>query len=503
MKTSRTKNSTRNILWGLVNKGIGIILPFLMRTLIIYILGIQYAGLNSLFTSVLGMLSLAELGVGNALTFSMYEPAAKDDYKQLSALLNYYKKCYRIIGCVILVIGVMIIPFLPLLINGGYPDDINIYVLYCIYLFNTIISYFMYAYRGSVLYAYQRNDIQSNIATIMQIVQYSFQIVLLLIFYNYYVYIIVTPFISIGTNILTAYFTKRMFPQIKCIGKLEKKKKMDISQKVKGMIYQKIGGVVLGSVDNIVISVFLGLTLLGIYNNYYMIITALFGILSVLMNSIIPSIGNAINEKNRDENYKDFCKFNFAYYWIVTWFSACMIGLYQPFMKLWVGEKYVVSDNLMILFVLYFFIYKWMDMGYVYQEAAGMWWETRYVPIIAAVINLVINIILVQIIGLAGILISTIISVICVYNTGYMYIIFKNYFMKPIKYYAINQVKYAAVAFVGIALTYFICNNILQNGIIGLVEKLLICIILPNIYLVLIWHRTAEYKEICKMIKKL
>lgn len=503
MKASRTKNSSRNIFWGLINKIIGIIMPFLMRTLIIYILGIQYAGLNSLFTSVLGMLSLAELGIGSALTFSMYEPAANDDYSQLSALLNFYKKCYREIGIIISVIGIIIVPFIPKLIEGGYPNDINIYVLYGIYLFNSVISYFMYAYRGSILVAYQRNDIQSNIATIMQLVQYGFQIILLLVFQDYYAYIVVTPFISVGTNILTAIYSKKMFPQIKCVGEIDRQKKSDISQKVKGMIYQKIGGVVLSSVDNIVISAFLGLTLLGIYNNYYMVITAIFGILSVVMNSIIPSIGNAINEKSIEDNYMDFRKFNFVYYWIVTWFASCMIGLYQPFIRIWIGEKYLVSNGLMILFVVYFFIHKWMDMGYVYQEATGMWWETRYVPIIAAVINLLVNIILVQIIGLAGILISTIISVLFVYNTGYIYIIFKNYFRKPIKPYAISQVKYAIGALLTIGMTYCICANIHFDGIISILEKVIVCAVLPNIFMILLWNKSVEFKSIYGMLKRL
>ena len=497
---NRTKNASRNVFWGLVNMLFSRIMPFVVRTIIIRVLGIQYAGLGSLFTSLLSMLSLAELGIGSALTYGMYKPAATENTKELSALLNLYKKCYRIIGFIVLALGVVMIPFLRYTIKDGYPDDINIYLLFAIYLFNTTISYFMYAYKSSVLIAFQRTDIKSNIATILIILQNMMQIIVLVLFKNYYYYILVTPIISVLTNILTSMYVDRNYPEIKCAGEVDRETKDSIITNVKGMIFQKIGGIVLTSVDNIVISAFLGLVILGVYNNYYLILYALDGMLNTVMNAIIPSVGNAINTKSVDDNYKDFCRFNLTYYWIVVICSCCLIGLYQPFIELWVGEEYVLSNRMMCLFVANFFIHKWMDMGYVYQEATGMWWHTRYIPLLAATLNLTVNIILVNTIGLAGVLISTIVSVLFVYNVGFAYVMFKQYFKRSALPYVFRQGLYLITAALTITATYLICRNIVLTPIIALGVRLIICVAVSNIFMFVFWNRTEEFKGMMPVV---
>lgn len=504
MKDSRTKNSVRNILWGVINRIIGIIMPFLIRTLLIYVLGVQFVGLSSLFSSILGVLNLAELGIGSALTYTMYEPAVNEDTKMLSTLLNFYKRCYRIIGIIILSIGLVIMPFIKNFINGQYPAGINLYILYGVYLFNTVISYFMFAYKGAVLTVYQRNDIKSNIATVWQLLQYFIQIMLLLIFKNYYAYIIVTPFISIGSNIVTAYYTDKLYPEIICSGMIDNKIKKDIIKKIKGMFFQKIGNVVLSSVDNIVISSFLDLSILAIYNNYYLIIGSLFGILAVLMNSIIPSIGNAIYTKSLDENYADFKKFNFIYVWIVSWFAVCFLCLSQPFIMLWLkNEDFLLPDNLIFIFVCYFFIYKWMDINYVYQEAAGLWWENRYIPLIAAIANLIVNISLVHIIGLSGILISTIMSTLLIYDVGYIRIIFKYFLKRSPKEYIFRQLYYAAITVIVMLITYNICMNIHKEGISEIFWKAILCIFIPNFIFTIFYHKLPEFAQSVCLVKKI
>jgi len=492
---SRTKNSARNIFWGLINKGLNILFPFILRTMLIYILGVQYVGLNSLFASILGVLSLAELGFGNALVFSMYKPVAEKNKKLLSALLNYYRKCYKIIGSIILMIGLLFIPFLRYLIKGTYPTDVNLYLLYAIYLFNTIISYFMYAYKGSILIAFQRNDIRVNIASVLAIIQYGTQIILIILFKNYYAYIIVTPVITIANNLLTSYFVDKYYPDIKCCGKIEKKEKDEITQKVKGMIFQKIGGIILSSVDNIIISAFLGLTILALYSNYYLIISALFGILSIIMTSIIPSVGNSMNTESIEKNYNNFRKFNFIYVWIVSWFSICLCCLYQPFINLWVGKDLLLPTRTMILCVVYFFIYKWMDMTYIYQEAAGLWWENRYIPFIAAIVNLIVNIILVKIIGLPGILISTIVSVLFIYDGGYIYVLFKYYFSMSIKHYLLHQFYYLLITIVAGVISYYLCSLCPFTGLIWLFIKVIICIIVPNTILLVAYYKVPVFHD--------
>ena len=197
MNEGRLKNSLRNVMGALINKATAIVFPFVIRTIILYYLGTEYAGLSSLFTSVLQILSLSELGIGSAIVFSMYKPVAEGNTDEINALLKLYRKFYYIIGIVILIIGIALVPFIPKLISGEYPQDINLYALYLIYLSNTVISYFLFAYKTSVLNAFQRSDIESNLTTVINIGMYILQIITLIVFRNYYLYIIWLPIATI------------------------------------------------------------------------------------------------------------------------------------------------------------------------------------------------------------------------------------------------------------------------------------------------------------------
>ena len=502
---SRTKNTVRNIIFGIINKMVTIILPFIMRTVIIYILGTEYLGLNSLFTSILQVLNLTELGFGNALVYSMYKPLAEKDDKKVCQLLNYYKQCYKIIGTIVLAIGIIIIPFLNNFIAGEHPANINIYFIYIIYLVNTTLSYFLYAYKGSLLIADQRNDINSNISTVLSILQNILQIIVILLMKNYYYYIAILPIITVANNLITAKIVNKKYPQYNTKSEiLDVEEKSKIKKNVKGMFFQKLGGIVLSNVDNIVISAFLGLTVLGIYNNYYYIIIALMGILTVLMNAIKASIGNSIILETQEKNYEDFIKFNFIYVWIIAWMSICLLCLMQNFVKIWLRDTDLLLDGYMvILFAIYFFAHKWCDMLFVYQEAKGLWWENRYVPIIAAIVNLILNIILVNIIGLVGILISTIVSVLFIYDIGYAKVLFKEYFnsKKKLLNYILKQLKYVVIALISGAITYFITSQF-DDDIFSFIVKTVIAVVIPNIIFFAIYYNSQEFKNTLKFVKQ-
>lgn len=440
----RTKNASRNIVWGMVNRIITALLPFLSRTIILYRLGSLYLGIGSLFTSVLGMLSLAELGFSSAIIFSMYKPIAEEDNDMVCALLLFYRRCYRVIGSVILILGLALIPFLKYFIKGDYPENINIYVVYLIYLFNTVISYMLFAYKKSLLQANQRADVDSKISMVTMIVQHILQIVLVLWFGDYYLFVMVMPFMTLAGNLLVNARTNKMFPQYVCRGTLYREYYHSLMKKLGGLIFQKIGNVVLGSVDNIVISAFLGLTVLACYNNYYCIIAALFGMIGVVSNSLKGGVGHAVAKDSLEKNYKNFNTFNLLYTMMVSWISICFLCFVQPFMELWVGENYMLPDHIALLAAVYIFTFKWCDMLYVYQEAKGIWWRTKFVPLTAAAVNLAVNITLVKRIGLPGILISTIVSVLFIYDLGYAKILFREYFTDTggFRRYIIRQIYY-------------------------------------------------------------
>lgn len=486
-----------NIFWGTVNRICHIVCPFIIRTTILYIMGTLYMGLDGLFVSILGILSLAELGVGSALTYAMYKPLAEGDDSQICALLQFYKKCYRIIGCVILAIGLALLPFLEFFIKGDYPEDTNIYALYLIYLSNSALSYFLYAYKSSLLTAMQRFDIVSNINSIIYIIQAVLQVGLLIATKNYYFYVLVMPVFTIIINLVTEWYSVKHYPHYKCCGTLPAEQQKAIMVNVKGIIFQKIGGVVLISVDSVVISAFLGLNLLAIYNNYYYVILALFSFMAIIMQSMIPSVGNSCATESREKSFENFRKFNFMYMWIAAWGSSFLLCLYQPFMNLWVGEELMLPFPYVVMFTTYFFVFKWMDMLHVYLEASGIWWQMRYVPLIAAVVNLSGNIILVHIIGLPGVILSTIISLLFVYNLGYLIIMLKYYFKKMDLLSSLirKQLYYLLVTIISCFCAYWCIAHISLEGLYNIIARVCVCIIVPNIVMILFYSMLPEFKK--------
>ena len=232
---SRTKNAARNIAWGLICNCITIILPFITKTTIIYVMGIEYDGLNGVFSSILSVLSFAELGLGIALVYSMYKPLSNGDVVRIRALQNFYKKSYRIIGTVILGIGLCILPFLKRLIHSGIPETLNIYYLYLIYLANNVLSYWIYAEKNSLLLACQRVDINSRITLAVKLLLNMAQIVIILFSQNYYGYVLAIPVFTVVNNVFTAYAVKKIYPEYYCAGKLDSSELYEIKKNVGGI----------------------------------------------------------------------------------------------------------------------------------------------------------------------------------------------------------------------------------------------------------------------------
>lgn len=503
MGQSRLQNSIRNVIFGFLNKIIMIIFPFFIRTIMIHKLGSEYLGLNGLFTSVLQMLSLSELGFGSAMVYSMYKPISEDDSKTLCGLLNLYKKFYYIVGSIIVIVGIILLPFIPKLINGTYPSDINIYILYLIYLINTALSYFLFAYKSAILIAYQRNDIESNISTIVNIGMYLIQIIVLIMFSNYYIYILFMPISTIIINYIRSYAVDRLYPNIECKGKVSPDLIKDIKMRVTSLIGHQLSGTINCSFDNIVVSAFLGLNILGIYSNYYYIVSSLSSVLLICFNSISASIGNSIVRESKIKNYEDFLQVFFINNWVVGWCSICMICLYQSFIKLWVGEEYLLPMFTVILFVVYFYSWQIRRTVLTYKNACGMWWADKYKPYVSMIFNLILNITLVQIIGLNGVLLSTIFVYLFVEAPWETIILHKKYFNMSIKKYIFRLCVYSFSTLIILIITFIVCSFIKDESILGFLMKCVICVILPNIIMTILMYKTNEFKKIKSKISSL
>ncbi|MDO4943426.1 MAG: hypothetical protein Q4E73_11425 [Lachnospiraceae bacterium] len=503
METSRTKNVKRIIFSGIIQKIVNLFIPFLTRTIIIYCMGSLYLGLNGLFSSVLQVLSLAELGVGESIVFSMYKPIAERDVKKVCALLNLYKKVYRIIGIVISVMGILFMHFLPYMINGEIPDDIDIFILYIINLLNAVIGYFFFAHKRSLLNACQRSDLLNIYNTVLSILKCAIQIWILVLWRNYYIYCILAPIFSVVSNLVIEYISRKKYPEYTCLGKVSSEEMRRIKEKISGLFVGKVCYIFRNSFDSIVISAFLGLIVLGKYQNYYYIVTAVSSFVLLFSTSTMASVGNSMAVESQDKNYHDFLKFQLIFMWIAGWCTVCMYCLYQPFMKLWVGEKMMLDFSVVVVCCIYFFTDMMGNLCFVYRQAAGLWNYKKYTPILEATVNLVLNILLVRHWGILGVMLSTIFCQVVINTKWSSGILFQHYFTEQ-KWsrYIVRLCIFAIITAVGCLITNYICTRIHVDGLNELMYRGGVCIVLPNIIFSETFRFLPEYDESMRFIKE-
>lgn len=500
-KLERTENVERNVVFGLLNKTLALVLPFIVRTVLIYRFGAEYLGLNSVFSSVLQVLSLAELGFGAALTYSMYEPIAKNDHKLICAYLNTYRKVYFMVGCIILVGGLIAMPFLPHLVHDAViPGDLNIYLWFSAFLADVVISYWLYAFKMSIPIAFQRDDLLSKVDMGIMTIRSILQLILLMTSTNFYLYLLAFPVTTILRNFWISAMVDKRFPEYKPEGKISTEQNADLRQRVRGLLVNKICITSRNGIDSVCISAFLGLTIAGIYHSYFYVLNALVAISQILMTAMTPGVGNSLVIEPREKNYADMRRFNFMYMIIAGWASICMLCLYQPFVRVWIGEKLMLSNPAVIALCLYFYMLKMGDMRWVYTEAAGLWWECRHLMVIETAANIILNIVLVKLWGVVGIIVATIISLLFINFFGSTRIVFNHYFKngKLFEFFA-DHLRYFVVTLIITVVTYAACRGAgtLVSG--GKWAQFLIRIpisaILPIPLYYLLYCRTNEFKE--------
>lgn len=499
---SRSKNASRNIAFAIANRLVNIFLPFITRTLVLYLLGSVYLGIGTLFSSILSFLSLTELGLSSAITYAMYKPLADGDDAKVCALLSYYRKMYYAIGTIMLIVGTVLLPFIPVLIKGNPPTGLNIYVLYYIYLINTVISFFIGGYRQCLISANQRNDIVNKIGMVVLVFNNLFQVAALYFTRNYYVYAFVPIVGTLITNFSNIIITKKMYPNINCSGILEPEAKTSIRKRISGLFGTKLNSVVIHQADTLVISSFLGLTVLAEYGNYYYIMNAICGFIMVLFSSITAGVGNKIALDSLEENKKLFEQINFVNAWLVGIASTCFMCLYQPFMELWVGKDLMLSTQFVVLFVSYFYIYEIQRTILTFKDAAGLWYEDRYRPYVSMIFNVVSNLILVQFIGIYGIVLSSVLAFF-ISLPWVNYVLFRYLFKESAFANLIKMLKFAALSVTQIAVAYMICEFININSLILTITlRLMVSLCVANVIYYVALHNDANFEGAKKMLFK-
>lgn len=494
---NRSSHSVKNIIFSIMLYLFDIFFKFVVRTVFIRVLAIELLGLNGLYANILNVLSLTELGLGTALTFSMYKPIAENDLEKTRKLYHFFKKVYSIVILIILSISLILLPFLKHFMTGEVPANVNIYAAYLIYIINTCVSY-LNAHKKSLLLAVQRNDINSKIEILKTLALNVGQIVVLLCFKNYYVYLIMMPISTFIEHVLTSAVVKKnykTYTQKVADGKLDSATKKEIKTNTFALIFHKIGGTVVSSTDNILISSIIGLSVLGIYTNYALITGAIALFLNTLLNALKGSIGNLIAKEEKDTIYQNFNRLNFVYFCLVCFCTTCLLCLFQPFMTMWVGEEFKFSISTVVLLVVSFYFTTSRSMLYSFKECAGLLKQDQFRPIVEVIINLGLSILLGVKIGVNGVIIGTIVSQILGPIITEPYVVYKNLFHQPVwKFY----VKYAVCTLITATIagaTFWLCQLIPFGGLWWFVVRALVTFVVTVGLILISTFYTKDFKR--------
>lgn len=500
---SRLSNSIKNSFWGAFSNIVITILNFIVRTIFIKVLGTEYLGINGLFTNILYILSFAEMGVGHAITYSMYKPAAYNDKEKIKSLLKLYQKFYTVIGITIFVIGILIIPFFPFIIKDTPNISENLIIIYLLYLFETASSYFL-VYKRSIIIVNQQDYVYDVVKLILQVIKAIVQIFVLLYTHNYILYLLIFVLSTLITNAITCGIANRMYPFIldKDVIPLPKNEEKKIIDNIKSLILYKLGKVSLSGTDNIIISALIGIAAVGLYSNYSLIISAVSGITYILLKGTISSIGNVNATESNVKKESLHKQILFVSAWLYGFITVCLAVLLDPFITLWIGEEYLIGNAACLAVLLYILVDGLEFSSHTYISTLGYFKQTKYSSLACALINIILSIILGIKLGLFGIFIATSISKILTTSWFDTYVLYKNEFKKSPKSYYFKHIK--MILCVGI--NFLICNYIIGlidgNTIIIFGLKCLLTIILCNLIFAIMFFKSEEFENVWKLVFK-
>lgn len=506
MKSERKKSSFKNMITAVSSNVLTIIVGLVAQAVFIKILGSEYLGLNGLFSNVISMLGIVELGMGSAIIYNMYKPIAENDHEKIKSLMQFYKKSYRIITLIISIIGIMIIPFIKYIVDiESVTVGINVYLVYILFLLETICSYIL-SYKRSMLYADQKEYITNIIHMGYTILVNTMQLTFLYFTHDYYLYLIIKVMMRLVENIVISSYVNRRYSYLldNNVTKLDSKTEKDIFQKIKALFFHKIGTFIVSGTDNIIISKYLGLVTVGLYSNYYMIINAVQTVINHIIQATRASVGNLLVTESKTKQFDIFNKIRFVNFWISCFSSICIFVIMDSFITIWIGYKFVLPTKVLLVLVINFFIVSSRSAYGAFKEAAGIFYEDRFVPIIESLLNIVLSIIFVKKFGLMGVFMGTIASGLVLWCYSYPKYVYNKLFGRKISDY-IKETIYYFIIFILIAgFTYSLAILIsFDNVYLQFISNVLIALIVPNVIMLLLFSKDENFKYFINMLKGL
>lgn len=493
----RIKSATRNIAFGFIGQAATLILSFALRTIFIMHLSEDLLGVNSMYSNILSLLNMAELGIGTALNFSLYGPVARGEKEKIKSYMQLYRKAYRVIATVVAVVGLLLVPFLKYLAkNPGDVSERDLTLYYLIFLFNTVSSYFV-AYKYSLVNAEQKNYIQTNILTITKIITVSIQIAVVVITENFYLFLLTDAAVQLVQKIFVSIYLDKKYPLLKekNIEPLAKSESDEVWNKTKALVFHKVGDVARLQTDAIIITSFIQVKMAGYVDNYNLVLNSVSNFVNIIFNSVISSFGNLIATESKQKQYEMFKVYRFFASWIYGYSCVGFMILLTPLIRIWIGDKWVLVPAAVYCILTDYYFKGDRIVLSNYKTAAGVFEQDKYLALIQGAVNLVLSIALVQTpLGIVGIYVGTIVSGL-IANITKPIIIYRACFDMDASSYFIDSFKYIASLLFVLLSCHFISLKVLSNLNIFtfLIMAVIITVVFNGVYFIL-YGRSEEFK---------
>lgn len=495
MSNSRTRNSAKNVALGFAAQIIVLIINFITRTIFIHYLGAKMLGISGLYTNILSLLSMAELGFGNAIIYSMYRPIKNKDEKQIAALLNYYRRIYISIIGAIVVAGCILIPFLTYIVHSSL-DNRDLIAYYILFLINTVCSY-AFVYKTSIINAQQKMYITKIINVSVLVVQLLAQTTILAISQSYVAFLIVQICCTLLNNILCSAIANRMYPYIRQSASLQPSHKKEIKKNVSSIFLYKVSGTILNNTDNIFISMLVNTIAVGFYSNYYMVVSALSNIIFIFFNAITASVGNLMTEKDSEKQESVFMQLNYICFFITGFCVIELIAIFNSFITIWVGSDYLMDNNITIIIIINFYIYTMQNPIWTFRDTTGLFKDAKNDTILLAIVNIVLSFIMGKICGVFGILLATVVSRLLITSWHQPYLLYKKIFKHGYSKFISKQLLYVGIVLISSIPSVLINQFIIETTLLHTIIKAIIVAISTLLIFTITTYRTKEFTQ-CK-----
>lgn len=498
MRTDNTiKNVIMNFLYNFLNYG----LRFVSRIIFVKTLAEVYLGVNGLLSNILGILSLTELGIGTAIGYSLYKPLAEKDNEKVRSLMDFYKKAYQIIALVVLVLGLLLLPLLPYLIKENTTIK-NLNIIYVIYLLNMVIGY-LFSYKRTLIISDQKRYKIVPFVMLFSIITVVFQIIVLLAFRSYIIYLLVQTICILLENIIVNKYIDKQYPFIKSINKpkpISKNELTIIKTKIKALLLHKVGSYTLTSTDNLIISKLIGIITVGIYSNYSLIIGMISSLIYVLTSNVTASLGNLIATEKPEKSLSVFNEMNLICFILYGISSICLINLFNPFIEFVFGEKYLLEMIVVYVIVTNHYLTGMNNAVISIQTAAGLYEKDKYIPLIQSLVNLIVSIYLGIKIGLVGVFIGTIVSTMLPLIIK-PFVVYKYVFKEKLIVYFKEFIIQLFIVVISIILTQAMINYTnIGNIYLDIIIRLLISLLIPGIIVYIFYRDTKSFHDVINRI---